>query len=132
MAAARDALQDYRRLGGYDPGALTQLARWLVDEGDMAAATEVLEATLLVSPLDESVHAELGDLLVDVRPADALVEFTALAALEPHDQASVNFRLAKAYVGLEDPDKATEYLLYALEIAPHYREAQQLLLEIVR
>ena len=28
--------------------------------------------------------------------------------------------------------KATEYLLYALEIAPHYREAQQLLLEIVR
>ena len=44
----------------------------------------------------------------------------------------MNLRLARAHLALEDTDKATEYLLYALEIAPHYREAQQLLLEIVR
>jgi tetratricopeptide (TPR) repeat protein len=132
LAEARAALMEYRRLGGYDPGALTQLARWLIDDGDRLAATEVLEAALLVSPFDESVHAELGDLLLDGRPADALVEFEALAELEPHDQAGVNLRLARAHLALGDTDKATEYLLYALEIAPHYREAQQLLLEIVR
>jgi tetratricopeptide (TPR) repeat protein len=132
LAPARESLLEYRRLGGHDPAALVQLARWLVDEGDRLAATDVLEETLLVSPFDESVHAELGDLLLDERPADALTEFAALAALEPHDQASVNLRLARAHLALEEPDKATEYLLYALEIAPHYREAQQLLLEIVR
>jgi tetratricopeptide (TPR) repeat protein len=132
LAEARAALMEYRRLGGYDPGALTQLARWLIDDGDRLAATDVLEAALLVSPFDESVHAELGDLLLDRRPADALVEFEALAELEPHDQAGVNLRLARAHLALGDTDKATEYLLYALEIAPHYREAQQLLLEIVR
>jgi tetratricopeptide (TPR) repeat protein len=132
LVAARAALQDYWQRGGYDPGALMQLARWLIEAGDTATATEVLEATVLVSPLDETVHAELGDLLLEQRPADALTEFTVLAALEPHDQASVNLRLAKAHLALEDADKATEYLLYALEIAPHYREAQQLLLEIVR
>ena len=78
------------------------------------------------------MHGELGDLLLADRPADALREFNALAALAPHDQASLNLRLARAYLGLGDPDKAQEHLLYALEIAPTYREAQKLLLEIVR
>ena len=130
--AAREALMEFRIRGGYDPSALMQLSRWLVEEGDSDAAIDVLEAVVLVSPLDEDVHAELGDLLLDVRPADALTEFTVLAALAPHDQASVNLRLARAHLALDDTDQATEYLLYALEIAPHYREAQQLLLEIVR
>jgi tetratricopeptide (TPR) repeat protein len=130
--AARATLERYWRLGGYDPAALTRLARGLIDDGNDATAIDVLEALLLVTPLDESVHADLGDLLLEQRPADALTEFTALAALKPHDQASVNLRLAKAHRALGDTDKATEYLLYALEIAPHYREAQQLLLEIVR
>jgi len=130
--AARETLRTYWRLGGYSPEALLGLSRLLRDADDTATAIEVLESALFVSPLDESVHAELGDLLLDSRPADALREFQALAALDPHDQASLNLRLAKAYLGLEDRDKATEHLLYALEIAPQYREAQQLLLEIVR
>jgi hypothetical protein len=53
-------------------------------------------------------------------------------ALEPHDLASSHLRLARAHLGLQDRDKAEEHVLYALEIAPLYREAQQLLLEIVR
>jgi tetratricopeptide (TPR) repeat protein len=130
--AARETLLGYWRLGGYDPGALTQLASWLTEAGETGTAIEVLEALVLVSPLDEAVHSALGDLLLEVRPADALVEFNVLAALNPHDQASINLRLARAHQALGDIDKATEYLLYALEIAPNYREAQQLLLEIVR
>ena len=129
---ARDTLMTYWRLGGYAPDALMRLARWLVEDGDNATAIEVYEAVLLVSPLDEAVHAELGDLLLDVRPADALREFTVLAALEPHDRASVDLRLARAHLALDDSDQALEHLMYALEIAPQYREAQQLLLEIVR
>ena len=130
--AAREALEQYWRLGGYEPTALMRLARAFTDAGNNETAIEVLEALVLVTPLDESVHADLGDLLLATRPVDALTEFTVLAALEPHDQASVNLRLAKAHLALGDTGKATEHLLYALEIAPHYREAQQLLLEIVR
>ncbi|HUF73604.1 MAG TPA: tetratricopeptide repeat protein [Gammaproteobacteria bacterium] len=132
QGAARETLERYWRLGGYEPTALMRLARALIDAGNNETAIEVLEALVLVTPLDESVHADLGDLLLETRPADALTEFTVLAALEPHDQASVNLRLAKAHMALGDTGKATEHLLYALEIAPHYREAQQLLLEIVR
>jgi tetratricopeptide (TPR) repeat protein len=129
--AAKDTLMTYFRLGGYAPDALLQLARWLREDGDSDGAIEVLEADLLVAPLEESIHAELGDLLLDRRPEEALREFTVLAALKPHDQASLNLRMAKAYLALGDEDKGKEYLLYALEIAPSYREAQQLLLEIV-
>jgi tetratricopeptide (TPR) repeat protein len=62
----------------------------------------------------------------------ALAEYEALFAMNPHDQAGVHFRLAKAFLQLQDRGRSREHLLYALEIAPHYREAQQLLLEIVR
>ena len=102
------------------------------DAGETDSAIDVFEALVMVAPLDQVVHAELGDLLLETRPADALRSYQTLAAFKPHDQANLNFRLAKAYLGLGDTEMATEHLLYALEIAPRYREAQQLLLEIVR
>jgi tetratricopeptide (TPR) repeat protein len=130
--AARQTLGRYFELGGYAPDALLQLGRWLDEAEDTQSAIDVYEALVMVAPLDPVVHGELGDLLLDSRPADALRSFQTLAAFNPHDQANLNFRLAQAYLGLEDTEMATEHLLYALEIAPRYREAQQLLLEIVR
>ena len=66
------------------------------------------------------------------RSREALLEYQALLAMNPQDLAEAHYRLAKTYVALEDRAKGREHLLYALEIAPHYREAQQLLLEVVR
>src|SRR5690606_41551672 len=103
------------------------------DAGDVAEAVAVLEDVLLVAPLGQGVHAELGDRLLEIgRPEDALAEYQVFASLDPLDQANVHYRLATAYQALEDGDRAREHLLYALEIAPHYREAQQMLLEILR
>jgi tetratricopeptide (TPR) repeat protein len=110
-----------------------QLARWLADADEPAAAVAVLEDVLLVAPLGEGVHGELGDrLLATGRAADALPEYEILFAMKPHDQAAAHLRLAKAYEALENKTLAREHLLYALEIAPNYREAQQMLLEMVR
>ena len=131
--AAVATLREYHRLGGYDPSALMQLGRWLVDAGERDAAIDVFEDVLLVAPLSEPVHADLGDWLIAAdRPEQALAEYEALFAMQPHDQAAAHFRLAKAHYSLDNLPLAREHLLYALEIAPHYREAQQLLLEIVR
>jgi Tfp pilus assembly protein PilF len=52
--------------------------------------------------------------------------------MAPQDMADAHYRLAKAYFAASDKTSSREHLLYALEIAPHYREAQQLLLEVVR
>ena len=131
-AAARTTLSAYYEAGGYAPEALLQLGRWHLADGDRAAATRVFEDLLQVAPLEAAVHAELGDVLLDTEPAKALREYEALAAMSPHDEAGLKLRMARAHLALGDRDKAREQLLYALEIAPNFREAQQLLLEIVR
>jgi tetratricopeptide (TPR) repeat protein len=125
-------LREYHRRGGHDPYALLQLGRWLNEADDRVAAIRVLEDLIQVAPLNDAVHAELGDwLLAEGRAEQALAEYEALFAMEPHDQAAAHLRLARARLQLDDRGLAREHLLYALEIAPHYREAQQLLLEIV-
>jgi cellulose synthase operon protein C len=112
---------------------LIALARTLGEAGRTDESIDVFEDVLMVAPLRAEVHRDFGDrLLAAKRPREALVEFQAFLAMNPQDLADAHYRLAKTYVALEDKPKCREHLLYALEIAPHYREAQQLLLEVVR
>lgn len=130
---AQDTLETYWRLGGYSPGALRRLGAWLHETGRPEDAIAVYEDLIMVTPLDAEVHATLGDWMLAEGMADgALREYRALMAMRPHDMAGAHFRLARAWLELEDQARTREHLLYALEIAPHHREAQQLLLEIVR
>jgi tetratricopeptide (TPR) repeat protein len=130
---ATSTLLEYRKRGGYDPDALIALARALGDAGRTDESIDVFEDVLMVAPLRAEVHREFGDRLIDAnRPREALPEYQAFLAMNPQDLAEAHYRLAKTYVALEDRAKGREHLLYALEIAPHYREAQQLLLEVVR
>ena len=132
-AEAMDTLETYWRLGGYSPGALRRLGGWLHEAGRAEDAIAVYDDLIMVTPLDAEVHTTLGDWMLDEGMADgALREYRALMAMQPHDLAGTHYRLATAYLALEDQARTREHLLYALEIAPHYREAQQLLLEIVR
>ena len=130
---AMDTLETYWRLGGYSPRALRRLGTWLHEAGRADAAIAVYDDLIMVTPLDAEVHATLGDWMLAEGMADgALREYRALMAMQPHDLAGTHYRLARAHLELEDQAGTREHLLYALEIAPHYREAQQLLLEIVR
>ena len=128
-----NTLLEYRRRGGYEPEALITLARTLGEAARNDEALDVFKDVLMVAPLRSQVHLDYGDRLMAAnRPREALVEYQALLAMNPQDLAEAHFRVAKTYVALEDKAKGREHLLYALEIAPHYREAQQLLLEVVR
>jgi tetratricopeptide (TPR) repeat protein len=130
---ATSTLLEYRNRGGYEPDALIALARALGDAGRTDESIDVFEDVLMVAPLRAEVHREFGDRLMSAdRPREALAEYQAFLAMDPQDLADAHYRLATTYVALEDKAKGREHLLYALEIAPHYREAQQLLLEVVR
>ncbi|RPI57939.1 MAG: hypothetical protein EHM50_11375, partial [Lysobacterales bacterium] len=132
-ALATSTLLEYRKRGGYDPDALIALARALGDAGRTDESIDTFEDVLMVAPLRAEVHRDFGDRLSAAnRPREALVEYQAFLAMNPQDLAEAHYRLAQTYVTLEDRAKGREHLLYALETAPHYREAQQLLLEIVR
>ena len=49
---------------------------------------------------------------------------------QPHDRADAHYRLAQAYRRLDRLAEARRHVLYALEIAPRFRAALSLLLEI--
>ncbi len=132
-ALAIEALEQYWRRGGHQPAALKELALWYAEAQRTGDAVDVLRDALYVAPLDDGLHIQLGEwLLEEQMPSEALREYKASLAMNPHDQAAAHYRLATAYRQLDDGAKTREHVLYALEIAPHYREAQRLLLEIVR
>ena len=131
--AAISRLEEYWRFGGYEPSVLHQLADWLYQSNRLEDAIAVLNDVIFAAPLNESLHTKLGDWLLESEKGElALREYSALLAMNPHDEAAAHYRLAMAYRQIENQEKTREHLLYALETAPHYREAQQLLLEILR
>ena len=78
-------------------------------------------------------HGKLGDIYFELGQTEAaLQEYQVGLALNPLDQATANYRVAMAYKELNELDQSMTYLMTALDIAPQYRPAQQLLLELSR
>jgi tetratricopeptide (TPR) repeat protein len=128
-----EALQAFWQKGGYEARALLALANRYVERGQRDEALAVYRDVLWVNPFLEDLHLQLGDLYLDLsRPADAIEEYRVLLALDPTDKAAANLKLANAYKAAGDNAKALEYLMTTLDIAPQYREAQKLLLELSR
>jgi tetratricopeptide (TPR) repeat protein len=124
-------LGEYAHRGGRDPQALRTLAAAWYAAGRHDEAIEVLDSINYIAPFDASLHGELGDWLLQAgRPADALAEYRTALALNPPDGPSAHLRLARAHYGLHDLPAARREVLAALEIAPNFRPAQQLLLQL--
>jgi cellulose synthase operon protein C len=131
-AEALEALEAYRRAGGWDPTALRDLARWLDEAQRTQESTEILLALNYADPLQPVQHAELGErLLGRGEPAAALREFEVLAALSAHDPAPARFGAARAQFAMGEREAARRSVLDALAAAPHFRPAQQLLLKMI-
>ena len=130
---AIEALERFWKNGGYDPVALKRLSSWLYEENRSAEAIDVLRSVNLVDPLDQELHGRLGDLLLEAeRAQEALAEYSIALALDPHDKATANYRMANAFHQLGDDEQSQDHLLQALDIAPNFRPAQRLLLDLMR
>jgi tetratricopeptide (TPR) repeat protein len=129
---ALQTLLDYRKAGGWDPGALRELAKWLDEAKRTDDALDVLSAVNYVDPLNGDQHAVLGErLLATAKNEDALREFRVQLALNPHDPTPGHFGMARALRALGDQSASRRHLLDALETAPHYKPAQDLLLQML-
>jgi tetratricopeptide (TPR) repeat protein len=125
-------LLQYRKAGGWEPEALRRLSKLLDSAGRTSDATEVLTALNYVDPLNADQHAQLGERLLAAGAApDSLREFQVMLALDSHDPAPANFGLARAYAALGDKPASRHHLLDALASAPHYKPAQDLLLQMI-
>jgi tetratricopeptide (TPR) repeat protein len=98
---------------------------------DPARLRPVYERITAVDPFDAEAHATLGRLAIQMnQPEVAIPEFRAVVALKPVDQAAAYTDLAESYFLSGRRADARHQTLAALEIAPSYERAQDLLLKL--
>jgi len=107
------------------------LAGLLESAHDSAGAIAALERAALVDPFDARVQARLGDLASARRGwAAAARSRRAVIALGPTDRADALYRLAQVLAASGDLPAARTEVLRALDLAPNFEAAQDLLLSI--
>lgn len=98
---------------------------------DPAKTRPVYERIVALDPFDGDAHAALGRLALQKGEADfASREFRTVIALKPIDPAVAHTDLAESYLKAGKRDDAKRQALAALEIAPSYARAQDLLLQL--
>jgi cellulose synthase operon protein C len=108
-----------------------ELAGMLEQLGDTAGAAAALERAMYISPYDASQHVRLATLYA--RSGDrrkAVRERAAVVALNPVDRAEALYQLALAYYEAGEAQAARREVLRALEDAPNFEKAQELLLRL--
>ncbi|HEX2166109.1 MAG TPA: tetratricopeptide repeat protein [Longimicrobiales bacterium] len=130
-AQATEALRAHveRRESDYEAHLL--LADLLEATGDARGAADVLERAMYIHPYDAAVHERMARLYSATdRPAKAVRERRAILALNPVNRADAHYHLAAALLEAGDLVQARSEVLRALEIAPNFTEAQELLLRL--
>ena len=116
------------------PDALPGLERFIAieqEEGDwesvLTAATQALEIQPFASAIHQAVVTACRELDQSENAFESLV---ALKALDPVDIAGLDYQMAESLAAAGKRDAAIESLVDALLVAPRYRDAHHLLLEL--
>jgi cellulose synthase operon protein C len=132
-SAAMRELERYRDLGGRNVSTLKKLAALEQESGNQRQAENTLSKLNYIYPEDEEIHRRLGGLLLNGGNASgAIREYQAVLQLQPGDPAESHYDLAKALNAAHRMQEAKDQILLALEAAPDFKPAQQLLLQLNR
>jgi len=134
MGRLKEAARELARLTALaesDYAANLEEAEVLEELGDLAGAAEALERAVYIDPRDPALHERLAVRYGDQgRWREAARERQAVLALNPVDRAEAHFQLARAWFHAGDRAAARRAVLRALDIAPAFERAQELLLQI--
>lgn len=128
---AADALRAAARLDESAYPALSREAELRRELGDDEAERIALSRAVEIYPYDIDTHTRLAELLAESGDhAGAVIERQAVVGLEPADMAEARFQLALALRAAGRTDEARSQVLRALEVAPGYDAALELLLDL--
>jgi len=126
------ALEALVKVDHTDVEAARKLARLVAGIADPGRASAAWERVVALDPFDGLAQSNLGRLALQRQDATAAVRaFRVALATEPADRAAAHLELAEAYMLDGKLPEAKRQTLYALEIAPSFEKAQELLLKIV-
>ena len=129
------AVDEFARLLEHDHTDV-EVARRLAEladaVGDMERLRLAYDRIVMLDPFDAGVHGSLGRMALRANEVDLAVrEFRAALAAGPADQVSARCDLAEGYLAAGLREEAKREAIAALEIAPNYERAQELLLETI-
>lgn len=109
-----------------------RLSEHYTEQEDWPAVIANVNRILSVNPLQPEPYrilAEAGER--SGNHAAAIRGLKILTLMDPFDPADVHFRTARLYEKQGQLEEARKHVLYALEEAPRYREAHELLLSVI-
>jgi tetratricopeptide (TPR) repeat protein len=108
-----------------------ELANLLEARGDLAGAADAFERAMFISPFDIATHEHMADLFKRIGDKSRVVrERRAIVGLNPVDRAGAYYKLAVAQDDAGSQKAARDAVLRALEDAPNFQLAQELLLKL--
>jgi tetratricopeptide (TPR) repeat protein len=126
------ARRELRALLAYDHDSVTaarELTKLATEAHADADLDYGLHVTTDLDPFDPSAHAALGRRELTLKQNDAAVlDFRAALALGPTNRAEAHADVTEALLALNRRDEAKQEAILALEDAPTYARAQDLLL----
>ena len=129
----RAVLTDYARIDAGAVDVRLRLAELDVAAEDWHALHRHAKQALAVNPLIPQPHRLLADAAEKLSLADEEISACRALLTLPHDDpAALHYRLARVLAETGETSPARRHVLLALERAPRYREAQALLLKLVR
>ncbi|MBT8395560.1 MAG: tetratricopeptide repeat protein, partial [Gemmatimonadetes bacterium] len=133
LRRAADALTRMGSLSETLPLVHVEAAALWMELGEKGAAAEALEKVVEIDPFDLDAHEELAGLYEEMEEWEGAVrERRALLALDPPNRADAHYRLAVALAEVGNRSEARTQVLRALEMAPTFEAALELLLELRR
>lgn len=126
-----EILEKYLTITEYGSVESIVLAEIYKERKDLDNAVKYYERALETKPYEKTTHKNLAEIYDSQGDfANSVVERRVLVSLNPLDITNARFDLAMALFKVKDYKKAKREVLKTLEIAPGFREAQNLLLEI--
>jgi len=128
-----DALARLTAINESDYQAHVELAAMREERGDVAGAAAALDRALYIWPFEPGLHQRLAGLHARLGGRAQVVRARrSLVALDPVDRPEALYQLAVALLEAGDTTNARREVLRALELAPRFQRAQELLLRLHR
>ncbi len=128
--AAMEVLEALTAVDEDDFDSCMTLAGLYAGEGRRGDALRILERAVMIDPFDAGIRKMRAGLYEqDGRPDLAVPEYEAVLAVETTDRVQAQYDLARAYLAAGRKDDARKAALKALEAAPGFEAAQEVLLQ---